>query len=449
MVGEAAVRLAHGEHGVQRVRLWRRRGVRAPAGAGASSPGSGRPVPRTPATSTPRWRAKSTSRPPPPRAAPRASRATGAGGPAGTAGAGTGATRCPRRPRRGGRGAASRRMPPSAHTVSRVPSSAAAPARRRRSQPAPPGHRRGRCVRPSGRRRSARRPRRRARTWRDSPSPDLYATAPAVPSPPAKGSRSTRPSGRPAPPVVVALQRAGEGVALRPRGQEVLPGPTADRLGRREVRAGPDGAGGPSGEPEWQNQTTHPTGPQVAAEQRAHLVRPWPGQVRHQARGRAEREIGESGPTSAVSMGWKRNPAGTGTTGSRAICCTVVKSRSWNWGRVASSRAGRSRPRPARRRAWTRSSRTWRGRGRCSAPGPGPPDDRDVHQGRAPAGDAASTRCSGLELVALLLPAQCTMISTSTAAAIPSPAARSPVHPLDPLRPPCDPRSPPLRRGAG
>lgn len=34
--------------------------------------------------------------------------------------------------------------------------------------------------------------------------------------------------------------------------------------------------------------------------------------------------------TSAVSTGWNRNPEGTGTTGTLAIDCTVVRMRSWN-----------------------------------------------------------------------------------------------------------------------
>ena len=35
--------------------------------------------------------------------------------------------------------------------------------------------------------------------------------------------------------------------------------------------------------------------------------------------------------TSSVSTGWNRTPAGTGITGSFAICAATVRERSWNW----------------------------------------------------------------------------------------------------------------------
>ena len=35
--------------------------------------------------------------------------------------------------------------------------------------------------------------------------------------------------------------------------------------------------------------------------------------------------------TSPVSTGWNRTPAGTGITGSFAICSATVRDRSWNW----------------------------------------------------------------------------------------------------------------------
>ena len=35
--------------------------------------------------------------------------------------------------------------------------------------------------------------------------------------------------------------------------------------------------------------------------------------------------------TSPVSTGWNRTPAGTGITGSFAICPTTIRERSWNW----------------------------------------------------------------------------------------------------------------------
>ena len=52
--------------------------------------------------------------------------------------------------------------------------------------------------------------------------------------------------------------------------------------------------------------------------------------------------------TSPPSIGWNRNPAGTGITGSFAICRATMAMSSWNW---AARSVVHGRPEPATTRS--------------------------------------------------------------------------------------------------
>ena len=60
-------------------------------------------------------------------------------------------------------------------------------------------------------------------------------------------------------------------------------------------------------------------------------VHPRAAHVGHQSGGLVERELDEPGRHLAASIGWNRNPAGTGITGSFAICRATIRIKSWNW----------------------------------------------------------------------------------------------------------------------
>ena len=76
---------------------------------------------------------------------------------------------------------------------------------------------------------------------------------------------------------------------------------------------------------------------------------------------------------------------------------------------AGSSTAGRSGPPRARRPAWRRSSRIWRGRGRCTGTRSAPTTEMYTRC-RAPARGAARTRLRALSSSPWALPAQCTIV---------------------------------------
>jgi hypothetical protein len=67
---------------------------------------------------------------------------------------------------------------------------------------------------------------------------------------------------------------------------------------------------------------------QVATHELGHLVNVRPSNLLNQPGRRTKGKLDKRAATSAASTGWNFHPAGTGITGSLAICCTSFKSDS-------------------------------------------------------------------------------------------------------------------------
>ena len=180
-----------------------------------------------------------------------------------------------------------------------------------------------------------------------------------------------------------------------------------------------------------------PTGLKIAADQLLQLIHPWPGQIRHQARGLANCELHQ--PSRDVPRVDRLAPNVRTEPVSRAAWRAAAQpsrsGRRTGWP-AASSRARRSRPPRAQRRAWIRSSRTSPGRCR-SRPGRGRP-----RQPRCTP-DGERRPATRRDQVLGLVPRRpcCSLHSArwfrrpTAAASIPSPVARSPTTNSTPSAP--------------